>query len=39
MAAIHAGKDADDSGAAGKVWVDFAKGRVDSFRDRLGIGP
>ncbi len=26
MAAIHAGKDVDDSGAARKVWVDFAKG-------------
>ena len=25
MAAIHAGKDVDDSGAA-RVWVDFAKG-------------
>ena len=26
MAAVHAGKDVDDSGAARKVWVDYAKG-------------
>lgn len=35
MAAIHAGKDVDDTGEAQRVWVDYAR-RLETFVDSLG---